>query len=67
MISESEYVAIRAFDKTLGAAVDDAQRIINRKNAVIVQLEAEVLHLRAELEKERGGRKLAAYKALRRH
>lgn len=36
MISDSEFIAIRAFDKTLHRAVDDAQGIINQKNAQLV-------------------------------
>lgn len=36
MITETEFVAIKAFDRTLFSSVDSAQRIINAKNGQLI-------------------------------
>jgi len=42
MVSESEFVMIRAFDKTLRHTVDADQRLVNSKNAALVRMQAAV-------------------------
>ncbi|MBU1336036.1 MAG: hypothetical protein KJ944_08570 [Alphaproteobacteria bacterium] len=66
MISDSEFIAIRAFDRTLFNSVDSAQRIINEKNGQLIALARQLQAAQRELEIERGKRKLAEYKLLRR-
>jgi hypothetical protein len=72
MITDSEFVAIRQFDRTLARNADSAQSIINSKNSKLValashadRLQAEVDRLRRELEIERGRRKMAELKLRR--
>lgn len=49
MITESEYVAIKAFDKTLDRNTQHANGIIARKNSEIESAARIIAHLRAEL------------------
>ncbi|HEY8578194.1 MAG TPA: hypothetical protein VIL88_17850 [Devosia sp.] len=66
MISDVEFVAIRSFDRQLAANADSAQAIINRKNSIIVAMEQRLAAAQRELEIERGKRKLAEFKLMKR-
>lgn len=59
MITESEFVMIKGFDRTLQQNTDHAQRIINRKTSQLIALAAEVSRLRTELAAETGKRRMA--------
>ena len=66
MITEAEFVAIRAFDATLDRYERDATAIINRKNANLELLACRIADLEAELEQERARRRRAEF-LLNRH
>lgn len=66
MISDTEFVAIQAFDRQIARDADHAQGIVNRKNHLLVSLAAQLQAAQRELEIERGKRKLAEYRLLRR-
>lgn len=66
MISDAEFVAIRAFDRTLFTAVDSAQAIINQKNGQLINLARQLQAVQRELEIERGKRKMAEFKLMKR-
>jgi|GEM_PF-4008806 hypothetical protein len=59
MISDVEFVAIKAFDRTLRKAADASTAIIDRKNSQLVAHGAEIVRLRAALAAETGARRLA--------
>lgn len=66
MITDAEFLIVRAFDRTIVRSVDDAQRIINAKNTTLVALERRCLEFQVELEAERGRRRRAEF-LLNRH
>lgn len=53
MITDTEFVIIENFDRTLADNTRHAQGIIDRKNARLVQADIVVTQLRRELEIER--------------
>lgn len=63
MITETEFVAIKCFDRTLRENTDYAQRIINRKNAQLSAHSTEIARLRSALAAETGTRRLAQLNA----
>lgn len=68
--TEGEFALAMSFDRELAGTIADAQTIINRKNARLVALAAEVTRLRAALQVETGKRRhaeLQLAQATRRH
>lgn len=61
MITDSEFVAIRAFDQTLDRHANEATAIIDSKNTRLVLLAQRVAELEAELEAERARRRRAEF------
>ncbi len=66
MISDETFVAIREWDRTLDRVVADADAIIDRKNAQLDRLAAQLAAAQRELQVERGKRKMAELKLMRR-
>jgi len=67
MITASEFVMLKTTDRVLGRAVDDAQGIINNKNGQLIRLAAQLAAAQRELEIERGKRRAAEFKLMRRN
>lgn len=66
MISEETFVAIKTWDRTLDRAMAESTAIIDRKNAQLERLAAQLQAAQRELQVERGKRKLAELKLMRR-
>lgn len=66
VISDSDFILARSFDRQLAAGANHAQAIINEKNRRLVLADRRIEALEAELEAERARRRRAEF-LLNRH